>query len=397
MSSTTVAYPSTDTDQKASGHVAVLRGLIMAWFLIGGMINSGLLGPNRSAIERDFGLTHFGFGVLVAATQIVTSLAVLLASPLLHHLNRANLLPAGLGLQTVGFLIVWWSGSLAGLAVGWGLLVLGMVVGMLFNNVSMDLWPHNPRRGVILLHAFNGIGKVIGPALVGFLLVFGWRTSFLAVGGIAFAVFCAFLASRRSLSRLAKEEHAPSLVVLRRPFYWLCVLPFGMIAGGEIAFATLLPLYLEKARGFDPKIAALFLSLHLVGLVAGRFASAHLSHRLGNGSIIGLCLSAGVFALPAVLLESPPLIGLSLFLLGFQFSGTWPTFYAQVSRFLPGHRDALAYGSDLGNYVGISACVFVSSWIADHNLLMALLFGPGVLFAFALLYYLTPLSSRGEP
>ncbi|OPZ22556.1 MAG: hypothetical protein BWZ10_00406 [candidate division BRC1 bacterium ADurb.BinA364] len=93
-----------------------------------------------------------------------------------------------------------------------------------------------------------------------------------------------------------------------------------------------------------------------------------------------------------MLIDRPLVCAASLFILGVQFSATWPAFYEQTTRLLHADRDPLAYGSTLGNTLGYSACVAVSSVIADRSLAWAVIFGPLVLWMFGALYFLTRLS-----
>ncbi len=377
-------------------HLAVLRTLIMSWVLLSGLIGAGLIGPNRSLIQDEYGLSYTRFGVGLAGIQIGFALLVLLIAPLLRRFNYARVVLGGLGLQAVGLLVIWQAATLINIAAGWALVTIGVVIGSLFNNISMDLWPSNPRRGVLLLHAFNGIGKVLGPAIAGVLLVLGWRANVLCAGLLTLAVLAAFLIYQANIASLS-ARHQPrgnpvSLRILRRPLYWMCVLPFGLIAGGEAAFATLLPSFLEQHRGMSSELASWMLAIHLMGLVAGRFVFAHLSDRLGNNAIIALCLSAGVFVLPVVYVPSAAVLVACVFLLGVQFSSTWPTFYAQAARFLAEQRDMLAYGTGLSNMMGIALCIMLSSWIADASLPAGVLSGPVILVLFGLAYFTSRLS-----
>ena len=193
-------------------------------------------------------------------------------------------------------------------------------------------------------------------------------------------------------SRQAPRSHA----VFRSGWYWVICLSFGLIAGGEAAFASLLPVYLIEVRSLSQEAASLLLTLHLCGLVAGRFASAYLGDRLSNNAIIALCLAAGLFVFPALLVDAWPVRNGALFLLGLLFSSTWPTFYAQATGHLREHRALLAYGSSLGNVVGISLCLLLSSLLADRSLLLSLLFGPAVLWLFGACYFTTRLAHGAE-
>jgi fucose permease len=372
-----------------------LATLVMSWMFLFGMIGTGLVGPNRTAIEHEFRLSHAQFGTAFALIQIACASLVLYVAARRRSANNLTLLIVSLAVQVAGFVCVYLSHVVSGLAFGWTLITLGTVLGSVSNSVSAELWPDNPRRGVTLLHGFNSIGKVAGPLVAAALLTLGWRPSFLAVGTITLVLLVAFWSNR--LRFTAPERHVPADVrldgALRQPAYWLTVLPFGLIAGGDVAFAALVPLYYETVHGLSPQTASLLLTSHLLGLVVGRFTFVALSDRLTNNLVIGLCLLNGLFIFPALLASS--LIGwsLALFGVGWMFSSTWPTYYAQVAHFFPpGSRHLLDYGSGLGSSLGIALCVYASSALAEHHLAAALSFGPGVVWIFGVLYFLSPLS-----
>jgi len=371
--------------------------LIMSWVFLSGMVGTGLVGPNRSSVESEFALSHAQFGFAVAAIQVTASFLALCVGPRLRSWSSYRVLMLGLALQSLGFAAIFFVHEATGLIGGWALVNFGTVLGAVTNNISMHLWPNNARKGVTLLHACNGTGKIAGPLLVAGCFALGWRTSFLAVGGLTGLVLVTFYLARRRKGTI--PEQAPpsaasrSAEVWRNPFYWLSILPFGMIAGGEAAFVTLLPVWLEKGHGYSPQAASLLLTIHLGGLASGRFLSGALNERVSSNIIIAACLAAGVFVFPVLLSDRLWAIYPALYLMGFMFSSTWPTVYAQVARFHSGHRDMLAYGSSVSNVLGISACVLISSWIADHSLRWSLLSGPGVLWLFGLIYYATRLSA----
>ena len=372
--------------------------LIMSWVFLSGMIGTGLVGPNRSSIESEFALSHAKFGLVVAAIQVTASFLALLLGPRLRRWGSYRVLMLGLAIQSVGFASIFFIHQAAGLVLGWALVNFGTVLGAVTNNISMHLWPNNARKGVTLLHAWNGTGKIAGPLLVAGCLALGWRTSFLAVGLLTGVVLLTFYLVRNRTGvipeQVARDASSRRAEVWRNPFYWLSILPFAMIAGGEAAFVTLLPVWLEKGQGYSPQAASLLLTVHLSGLASGRFLTGALNERIGNNTIIAGCLATGVFVFPVMLYAHPWALYPALYLMGFMFSSTWPTTYAQVARFHSGQRDMLAYGSSVANVLGISGCVLISSWIADQSLRWSLLFGPSVLWLFGLIYYTTRLSAR---
>jgi len=383
------------TAAPATARAAVPRALILSWMFLFGMIGTGLVGPNLSSIEREFRISHGQFGIVFALIQIACSTVVLFAASRLRRLDSSLAFIAGLLMQTAGFVCIYLAPCTTALAGGWTLITLGTVLGAVANNVSARLWPDNPRRGVTLLHGFNGIGKVAGPLVAAVCLLLGWRLSFLAVGVVTLVLLAGFWRERRRLAEFsAPEEAAPSGTgeALRRPFYWLCILPFGLIAGGDVCFAALLPAYYERTHGLSPQGASLLLTAHLLGLAVGRFVFVYLSDRLSNNRVIGLCLLAGLFVVPAILARHPWAWAAALFGVGWMFSSTWPTYYAQVSRFFSRDPHMLDYGSGLGNALGIALCVWGSSSLAERYPEAALLCGPAALWLFGLLYFLSPLS-----
>ncbi|NLF31941.1 MAG: MFS transporter [Planctomycetes bacterium] len=371
--------------------MSAMRFLIMAWLFLAGVIGSGLIGPNRSAVLQEYGLSETQFGAGVASVQIVAATAVLAGAHWLARLRPVTVLMMGLVVMAAGFGAISATHHLPGLIVGWALVTAALALGAIANNISMDLWPDDPHRGVVLLHSFNAGGKVVGPLIAAAFLAAGYRRSFITVGALVLAVLAAFIALRRRSAAAdtgALVDPGSGLEVLRQGRFWAFMLWIGMIAGGEGAFATLLPRYVEKTLGQTVQVGTLALTVHLLGLTAGRFAAAFAGRTVRPGAVIAVCLGAGVFIFPALLTRSLPILFVSLFLLGVMFSSTWPSFYAVATRWLPGALHMMPYGSSLGSFAVMAACIFLSSVIADRSLALSLYFGPAVLWAFGATYLL---------
>lgn len=372
-----------------------LGALIMAWMALFGMIGTALVGPNRLSIQREFGLNHEQFGAAFAIIQIVCSILVLVIAARLPRINSLNALILSLIIQIAGFITIYLSPTTYTLALGWALVTLGIVIGSVCNTISTDLWTNNPARGVTLLHGFNGLGKVVGPLVAAYCLFIGWRLSFLALAGITGFILLAFYHYHRKTPSLPPQAQTFNKRVFRSPTYWLCILPFGLIAGGDVAFAALVPLYYETVFAYSQQTASLLLTVHLLGLVVGRFIFAFLSGPLSNNTIIAICLIFGLTVFLAIQDAGLPFHIIGLFGIGILYSSTWATFYAQAARFFPDStRHLLDFGTALGNALGIAACVYISSALAETNLNFAMIFCVAVLWFFGLLYYLSPLARR---
>ena len=369
----------------------------MAWMALFGMIGAGLVGPNRPAIEQEFGLDHGQFGAGFAVIQTLMAGAVLYWASRSRQFDSVRALSLSLAGQAVGFAAICLSNSWIALVLGWSVIMAGLMLGSVCNSISAEIWQDNPARGVTLLHGFNGIGKVVGPLIAAACLTLGWRMSFLAVGIVNLLLFGGFLVYRRRhgspVQSSPPDRAEPTGSLVSRPIFWLCVLPFGLIAGGDVAFAALVPVYYISAFGASLTDASILLTIHMVGLTVGRFAFSWLSGRISNNLIIGCCLLTGLFVFPAALSVDPVIRAGSLFGVGIMFSSTWPTFYAQAARFIPSsQRHLLDLGTGLGCALGIALCVYVSSVLADANLQAGMIAGPAALWIFGVLYYLTRLS-----
>ena len=362
--------------------------LIMSWMFLSGMIGTGLVGPNRSSIEREFSISHGQFGLAVAAIQITASCLALCVGPAeaLEQLPRpdAGARDPGAGLR---YHLLSPPARRAGDRLGVG--QLRDRAGRGNQQPQHASVARQPPQGSDVAARRERYRKDRRSAPSGGAPGPGLAFELPGDRGLTGLVLAAFFLVRRKKGGIpeqpVRDGASRRAAVWGNPFYWLSILPFGMIAGGEAAFVTLMPVWFEQGHCYTPQAASLLLTIHLAGLASGRFLSGALHERIGNAIIAG-CLAAGLFVFPALLSGQPGVVYPALYLMGFMFSSTWPTVYAQVARFHTGHRDMLAYGSSVSNVVGISSCVLLSSLIADHSLRWSLLFG--------LIYYTTRLSAR---
>lgn len=384
-------------ERKGTSH---LTALVMSWMFLFGMIGTGLVGPNRPAIEREFGLSHAAFGAAFSVIQIACSAGALAAASRLRRFDSIRALILSLWIQVAGFLVVCLSHSLVGLGIGWTLITLGNVMGAVVNNLSARLWPENPSRGIALLHGFNSLGKVAGPVLAAGCLVIGWRSSFLATGAVTFALLAYFLWRQGKSPASVPAAFADEAEIeggVHRPLFWLCTLLFGLLAGGNVAFAALVPLYYATTREVSAGAGSLLLTAHLMGVAAGRFTFAGPGRRLSPNAMIGICLFTGLSVFVSVTRAPFALVSLALFGVGWMFSNPWPTFYAQSARFFPAHPHLLDFGTALGMALGSAAMVTLSSLLFESSPALAMISGPAAVWLFGLIYFLSPFSRRSSP
>ncbi len=401
----------------------------IAWMFLYGALGTGLVGPNRPGIERELGLSHAQFGAAFAVIQIACSFSVLAVTSRARRLDRSRALSLSLLAQTVGFVLVFIGPGRAGLAAGWSLITLGATLGFVSNSLSAKLWPDNPRRGVLLLHGFDGAGKVTGPALAALCLGLGWRWSFAVGGALTGALLIVSWRIRlpsRAAVKPAPERQSPETTSTgssegdapspetappvsdlsqdaaaspgpsTRSLLREGVLPFALLTGANVSFATLVPTYSRTVLGLGASAASLALSAHLLGMAVGRFGLFSAKTPPPPNRVIALCIAAGLAVFPLAGRPSLIVALVALFGVGLMFSGVWPTYYGLVS---PRYRAAphrLDYGSALGGNLGAAACVWISSALAERSLFASLAFGPAMMALFGVLHFAGVLRS-GRP
>lgn len=192
-----------------------------------------------------------------------------------------------------------------------------------------------------MLHAFYGMGAIIGPRAAGLLTNtagFGWRSIYLLSLPLALILFIPGI-----FTRFPEEPHIHSagedggsasvrrksfLDALRSPLVWFFSATLGLAVIIEMNSANWGPLYFQDVYGLDPRtggaafLSAFFMVFTLSRLICGAFVEriGYLRSLIGLACIIlvifiaGFCLgSRGMYVLPA---------------LGFFVALLWPTIMA---------------------------------------------------------------------
>ena len=149
-----------------------------------------------------------------------------------------------------------------------------------------------------LLHCFWGVGAMIGPYVMGLLLVggFDWTDGYRAIVFFQLIVVAMLLLSFPLWKKPVVEEGVPKRIkplseIIRIKGVKL-VLP-ALFAYCAIEATTILwaSTFLVNVRGIAPETAAGFASLFFIGITVGRFLSAFIANSLSSKSMI----RAGIF------------------------------------------------------------------------------------------------------
>lgn len=363
------------------------RGVVAA-FMFGHFthhVTNTLLTPLLPVIRNSFGLTYTQSGFLVSAYSVSQGFSQAPIGALADRIGSRTVVVGGLfGTALFCFLI-----GLAG--EYWHLLAfligLGIIAGTYHAPAASLLAQvfHAERRGGVLgLHVVGGNLSFFATPLVagGLVALTGtWRTPYLYFG-LAPLIAAFFLAvtlprAPNRASGLAESagmfRELASVARVVGPLLALAI-AFQMLYAAALAF---LALYLVDARGFEPALAAVLVSVPYIGGLAGSPVGGSLSDRVGRKPVISFSLACLGPLLLAVTTAPSVLLVPLLLLMGFASSMRMPVIEGLLLDRAPVERRATTLGAyyflaqELGGVVapvlgavaGVTGIAQAYSWV----------------------------------
>lgn len=333
------------------------------------------------AIATDFGVTipeaghlisAYALGVVIGAPAIAITLARAPRRALLLWLMAAFLAGNLLSALAPTYLSAVAARFLAGLPHG-----AYFGVAMLFAASMVP--PHRRAQAVGGVLLGLSVANVVGVPLATWLgQAFGWRTTFIAVAGLA--ALTMLLVRMLTPETPAAEGASPrrELGALRRPQVWLTLGVAAVGFGGVFAVYSYVTPTLTEVTGLPLAAAPAMLSVIGLGMIAGNIAGGWLSDRALKATMVGCLVWSGVvlgaFALTAA---NPWAAGINLFLIG----GTIAIGPALQTRLMDVAGDAQTLAAAL-NHSAFNVANALGAWLG--GLAIAAGFGwtsPGVVGA----------------
>ncbi|GAA5189245.1 MFS transporter [Rugosimonospora acidiphila] len=254
-----------------------------------------------------------------------------------------------------------------GLGFGTGILDAGL-------NAYLTTLPNHTTL-LNLLHAFFGVGALIGPVLATALLHAHrpWQDVYLLLAVAAVPLLAGFLTLFPS--RIAQvpeeEEHpafegrrAPLSAALRHPTVWLAATFLCLYVGIEVTVGDWSFSLLTQQKGAGELLAGYVVSGYWLGLTLGRFLLNASATRAGIGVVAmmyGCLAGVGVATLLTWLGPGSVLVTIGFGLIGFFLGPVFPTTIAVLPRLAPARLVPTAVGLLVGASV-IGGAVF--PWLA---------------------------------
>lgn len=268
-------------------------------------------------------------------------------------------------------------------------MLLGFGVGMI--DAGLNAYVASlPNNAVLLnyLHAFYGVGALLGPLVASILLALhlGWQATYTAWLALALLVFLGLWLVFKPQAQPAKEASSVDagnvlFETLRLRSVWLAAFFLLFYAGVEVGLGNWGYSFLTVARSGPLLFSAWVISGYWCGLTLGRLTLANLAPRLGVRRLIMLCLAGMTLGL-LMAWAIPGVWGaaLGLCLVGFAEGPLFPTIIALMPQLVSARLLPSAIGF-LASFA--SAGVALLPWLAG-NLIQHIGFWSLLPFALAL-------------
>ena len=376
--------------QNTAARNIIAYGSFFAFFLFGWI--GTMKGAALPTILEDLHLTYSRAGTMLFGEALGFFLATFLIGPLSDMIGKKAVVFISCGCFLVG--ILGFSSFNAFGALTASMLFMGLALGALEvggNLIIVELYPQNKGRYLNLLNFFYGVGSMLVPFYVGFLLsiAISWRTIYrsgLPLVAVLFVYFLVIRYPKPSLSttttafdwkKVGKAAFSGDMPV----FYFVMTL----YVAAELGTGAWMVEFLQTAKAQSVMTSSLFLSLFFGAMTAGRFIGSFVVERIGYlksmvfaslGAI--LCVAIGTFG--------PSFLAFMLPLSGFWYSIMFPTLTATVSEL---HREnigtilgLLFTFSGLGGMLGPWLIGVLSDWTTIN-------LGFGVITLFCVLVCMT--------
>jgi predicted MFS family arabinose efflux permease len=353
------ARPSVGPVRAATGAIATTIACVLPVFLVGGL---------AVQMGDELRFTPFGLGLAVSVYFGVSALASVPTGALVERLGPARTARAGILLAAASLLAV------AALARSFAILVALLAVGaganalgQLASNTALARHVPAGRQGLSfgIKQAAIPVSTLLAGASVPLVaLTAGWRWAFAAAAGLALIALWLVPPEERDAGRPASAKSRTRLTGA------LAVLSGAatLAAASANALGTFL-VDSSAARGLDPGLAGLMLTVGSVVCVAGRLLGGWLADAR-NGrhlSAIAAMLLAGAAGLGLLASGSAPALVAGI-VLGFGLGWAWPgVLNFAVVRLNPAAPAAATSITQTGVYAGGAIGPFALGSIAAHS------------------------------
>jgi fucose permease len=369
-------------------------GLAFAGFLLVGLL-SGAWGVLLPSLSDFYHVDKAVVGTLFFASTGGYFLSALFSGPLVQKLGLRWYLIIGTTAFLLGCLALVMKPPFLLVLVTRLLMGVGAAVIESGLNMYIAALPNNASR-LNYLHAFFGVGALIGPIVASGLLSmqWDWSSNFLISAAVTLLLLIGFILffhqqpsqanaqepveekNEIRESERRKADNSP-LASLKLPIVWLATLYLFVYCGVETNLGNWGYSFLLENRHEQELLAGWIVSGYWMGLTLGRFTFNNLAKRLRISiSSMMYCAIAGSLLGLFILMVLPGMVAdvLGFALIGFSLGPIYPTTVALVPRLVPAPIIANTIGFLIGLSIpGIALFPWFAGVLAQYSNIWSLL------------------------
>ena len=368
----------------------LLLVVIYAAFISLGLPDS-MLGAAWPMMFSDFGVPVSYAGIISITCSLGTTLASLIYAKVNEKLSTWSITVVSIActaLALIAFSLIHSFPVLIAAA-----LVLGAGAGAVDAGLNNYVALHYKARAMNFLHAFWGIGTLVGPFLLSYFFANGmsWRNGYMTIGSMQSVICILVLLSHRlwvkagesSITQNSEkpktEKNTSSLSeAIHQKGAVLAMLGFLSYCAMEQSSILWAPTFLVSIKGFSESSAAAAAGLLFWGITAGRIVSGLIAYRMPGKLMIRISQASILIGILLVILVPERFAGYTMFFLGFGFGPIYPTMLHQTPEFFGREYSARIMGLEMSSaYIG-SALLPAVFGILGRNISMNL-FPPYIL------------------
>ena len=242
-------------------------------------------------------------------------------------------------------------------------LVLGLGAGAVDAGLNNYVALHFKARAMCFLHAFWGLGTIVGPFLLSYIFSrnLSWRLGYLTIGSVQLCVSILlfatlFLWKGEKKSERRTEGKSNSLTqksVLKKPGAIATLIGFFSYCSMENTAMLWSATFLVSSRGFSESFAAQSAGLLFWGMTIGRIISGIISERMGDRKMIAIGEAFIAISIVLTLTIPEQFSPIALFLLGLGFGPIYPSMIHQTPEYFGEEGSSAIIGLEMASaYVG---------------------------------------------
>jgi fucose permease len=287
----------------------------------------------------------------------------------------------------------------------------GMATGILEAglNLFVAALPNNTAL-LNYLHAFYGVGALVGPLIASTILAlsWGWNTAILIWTFLALPLLIGLLALFRHQSSGAAHEGQTGegenglLAALKIPVVWFATLFLLFYVGVEVSLGSWGYTFLLENRHESDLLAGGIVSGYWLGLTLGRFTLNYIAGRLrlGLSGLMYTCMGGIVLGILMIwLIPGVVASAVAFCLTGLSLGPIYPSTVALVPDIVPSRMVSSAIGFLVGlSILGVALFPWIAGTLAQYTGIWSLLpYSVGLTVIMLALWWTIRRGSQGFP